>query len=119
MIARIASTLMLLGFSAMASTGTVTGTATLLKSDELRVAGSGGCNNLMGGFELDGDRLRFARVASTMMACPEGMEQERAFLAALEQLARWHIAGAALPSPTAMAAPSPSFVPWSCVDGIA
>lgn len=58
----------------------------MLANDTLCVAGSGGCNRLSGGFELDGDRLRFGRMAATRMKCPDGMEQERRFLKALEQV---------------------------------
>lgn len=68
----------------------------VLKGDEMRVSGSGGCNNVMGGFELDGNRLRFMQMASTMMMCPEGMEQERAFVKTLENVARYRISGDAL-----------------------
>lgn len=68
----------------------------VLKADELRVSGSGGCNNVMGGFELEGESLRFIQMASTMMACPEGMEQEGRFLKTLESVARFRIAGDAL-----------------------
>ena len=68
----------------------------VLKGDELRVSGSGGCNNLMGGFEVDGDKLRFTQVASTMMMCPEGMAQETSFLKTLETVARYRISGDAL-----------------------
>ena len=45
-----------------------------------RVQGFGGCNQFAGGYELDGKRLKFKLMASTMMACMEGMEQEAAFL---------------------------------------
>jgi heat shock protein HslJ len=48
----------------------------------MRVAGSGGCNRVMGSFEVDGDQLRFGRMGSTRMSCPDGMEQERRFLEA-------------------------------------
>jgi len=58
-----------------------------------RASGSGGCNRIMGGYELNGDKLTFARMASTMMACPGGMETERGFLKALGQVKRWKIAG--------------------------
>jgi heat shock protein HslJ len=47
----------------------------------------------MGGYELKGDKLTFARMASTMMACPDGMETEKKFLRALDQVRRWRIAG--------------------------
>jgi len=52
----------------------------------------GGCNRLIGGIELDADRLRFGTVGSTMMACPpELMERERRFITALERVRRWSI----------------------------
>jgi heat shock protein HslJ len=57
-----------------------------------RASGSGGCNRIMGGYELKGDKLTFARMASTMMACPDGMDTEQKFLKALEQVKRWRIA---------------------------
>ena len=57
-----------------------------------RASGSGGCNRIMGGYELKGDKLTFARMASTMMACPDGMETEQKFLKALGQVKRWKIA---------------------------
>lgn len=44
-----------------------------------RVTGSDGCNLLSGAFRLDQDHLSFARTASTMMACPQGLEQEQQF----------------------------------------
>jgi copper homeostasis protein (lipoprotein) len=57
-----------------------------------RASGSGGCNRIIGGYELKGDKLTFARMASTMMACPGGMETEQKFLKALGQVKRWKIA---------------------------
>lgn len=68
----------------------------ILDTGEYRVSGSGGCNNLIGGFTLDADRLRFTQMAGTMMMCPEGMEQEASFLKTLETVARFRIAGDAL-----------------------
>jgi heat shock protein HslJ len=65
-------------------------------TDELRVAGSGGCNRVMGAFELDGDELHLGRLASTMMACDTGMEQEQRFLKSLEKVERYRIAGGQL-----------------------
>ncbi|MCC7256863.1 MAG: META domain-containing protein [Gammaproteobacteria bacterium] len=67
----------------------------VLATDEARVSGSGGCNRLIGGFEIDGEKLRFGRMASTMMACPEGME-ERKFLDTLAQVERFRIRGSHL-----------------------
>lgn len=49
-----------------------------------RVTGNGGCNSLMGSYELlPGDRIRFSKMASTLMACPEN-DIEDAFLKVLE-----------------------------------
>ena len=64
-----------------------------LDPESHRASGSGGCNRIMGGYELKGDKLTFARMASTMMACPGGMETERDFLKALGKVKRWKIAG--------------------------
>lgn len=58
-----------------------------------RVAGSGGCNQLGGTYELDGDRLSLGSVIATLMACPEGMETEKAFLEALQRVQGWRITG--------------------------
>jgi heat shock protein HslJ len=60
---------------------------------EPRVSGSGGCNRVMGGFELDGDKLRLRKMATTMKACLDGMEQEQQFLRAMEKVERYRIAG--------------------------
>lgn len=58
-----------------------------------RLFGSGGCNRIAGTFSLDGDRLRLGPMASTRMACPAGMEQERRFLDSLAKVDRYRIHG--------------------------
>jgi copper homeostasis protein (lipoprotein) len=58
-----------------------------------RVSGSGGCNRIMGGYELKGEKLTFGQMASTMMACANGMETERDFLKALGLVKQWKVAG--------------------------
>lgn len=58
-----------------------------------RVSGSGGCNHLMGGYDSEGDRLSFRQMASTMMACIDGMALEQQFLQALDKVARYRISG--------------------------
>jgi len=63
---------------------------------EMRVSGSGGCNRIAGPFELDGDKLRLRRLASTRMACQSGMEQEDRFLRALETVERYAVRGSHL-----------------------
>jgi copper homeostasis protein (lipoprotein) len=64
--------------------------------DEVRVTGSGCCNRMKGSFELDGDQLRFGRMASNRVSCPDGMDQEKRFLEALEHVERYRIRGSHL-----------------------
>jgi heat shock protein HslJ len=64
----------------------------VLDPESQRASGSGGCNRIMGGYELKGDKLTFAHMASTMMACPGGMGTEQKFLKTLGQVTRWKIA---------------------------
>ena len=68
----------------------------LLHPTEQRLSGFGGCNTLMGGYELDQDQISFSGIASTMMACADTMDQEQVFLEALLEVARWRISGQAL-----------------------
>jgi copper homeostasis protein (lipoprotein) len=68
----------------------------ILAAREPRVSGSGGCNRIVGSFEVDGDRLRLGRMAGSMMACPSGMEQEQRFLQALQKVERYRIRGSHL-----------------------
>ncbi|WP_244270874.1 META domain-containing protein [Thioalkalivibrio sp. ALJ1] len=66
----------------------------VLHAEDARLAGSTGCNRLMGGYELDRDQLSFDQVATTMMACPAGMmELERKFLDVLGDVASWQVDG--------------------------
>jgi heat shock protein HslJ len=58
-----------------------------------RVSGAGGCNQLVGGWKVDGDRIEFGQMASTMMACAHGMDAEGKFLKALESANRWRVSG--------------------------
>jgi heat shock protein HslJ len=60
----------------------------ILNSDSRRVSGSGGCNRLTASYQLSGEQLTFGQMAGTMMACPDGMDTEKAFLAALSQAKR-------------------------------
>jgi copper homeostasis protein (lipoprotein) len=65
----------------------------ILDPDSHRVSGSGGCNRLMGSYEVSADRLTFTQMANSMMACLEGMDTEKAFLSALTQVKTWKIEG--------------------------
>ncbi len=68
----------------------------ILRAEGRRVAGSGGCNNLLGGYRLDDNRIAFEKLASTMMACVAGMQQEQRFLGALGEAASWRVLGSHL-----------------------
>ncbi|MCK0154046.1 META domain-containing protein [Alcanivorax sp. S6407] len=54
--------------------------------------GNGGCNSFQGGYQQEGDSLRFQPLASTKMACP-AMETEQAFHQALSNSNRYRIDG--------------------------
>lgn len=56
-----------------------------------------GCNQINGGYDLDGDMLRLNAGISTMMACPSPLDEaENALKTALAQTARWQIDGQTL-----------------------
>ncbi len=62
---------------------------TLLFEDG-QVSGSSGCNRFSTTYTVNGDALKIAPPAATMMACGEpATSVERAYLAALEKVARW------------------------------
>jgi copper homeostasis protein (lipoprotein) len=65
----------------------------ILDSKTKRIIGSGSCNRFTGSYQRSGDRLTFGKLATTFMACPEGMEIERELMAALEQVKSWKIFG--------------------------
>jgi heat shock protein HslJ len=68
----------------------------VFSADALRVAGSDGCNRVMGSFELDGDRLRFGAMAATRMACQDNVEQQQRFHEVVQQVERYRIQGSHL-----------------------
>ena len=56
----------------------------ILRDEDNRVNGNGGCNTLNGSFEISkGNRIKFSQIASTMMACLN-MEIEEGLKKALE-----------------------------------
>ena len=58
-----------------------------------RISGSTGCNRLIGGYRVSGDRITIDQAGATMMACVDGAEAERPFLDAIERTARWRVRG--------------------------
>jgi heat shock protein HslJ len=60
------------------------------------ITGSAGCNNYFGKYEVDGNTIKIGPLASTKMACAEPtgiMEQEDAFLIALQSATTFQITG--------------------------
>ena len=57
---------------------------TLSFNEDQQVAGNASCNNFFGSYTLDGNKLSFGSLGSTQMFCDGLMEQESAYLAALE-----------------------------------
>jgi len=58
-----------------------------------RVAGFTGCNRMAGSYQVSGRSIAFGQLASTKMACIDGMEHETAFAEALEQARSYRIVG--------------------------
>jgi len=65
----------------------------LVFHEEDRLAGSDGCNRVIGAYELEDASIEFSRLATTRMACPEGMEQASRFLQVLEEVKQYRIIG--------------------------
>jgi copper homeostasis protein (lipoprotein) len=65
----------------------------LVFQEEDRLAGSDGCNRIVGDYQLDGASIELSRLATTRMACAEGMEQASRFLQALEKVNQYRIIG--------------------------
>jgi copper homeostasis protein (lipoprotein) len=68
----------------------------LMLTADGRVAGYDGCNRMAGSYQISDRSIAFSQLASTKMACIDGMEQEAAFAAALEQARSFRIVGAHL-----------------------
>lgn len=68
---------------------------TLRKADgESRYSATVGCNQMIGGYEVAGDRITFSMGASTKMACPGelGAREDR-FVQVLNGTRKWRIVG--------------------------
>lgn len=68
----------------------------VLNRQASRMQGFAGCNGLSGMYQLEGVKIEFTDVASTMMACAGGMETEMHFHEMLGRVAGWKIAGETL-----------------------
>lgn len=65
----------------------------VFRTEQNRVTGFGGCNKLTGTYKLNGGELTFGKIASTKMACSQGMDIELAFFKVLDQVRKWEILG--------------------------
>ncbi len=62
-----------------------------------RASGKGGCNRYFGGIALTGTQLSVSGIGATQMACPPpAMEEEAAYLAALERVTGYAVDGRVL-----------------------
>lgn len=66
-----------------------------LRGDD-QVSGYSGCNYFTGSVTVTGDGIAFGPIASTRRMCANAMQQEDAFLQALENAARFAIEGEGL-----------------------
>lgn len=64
-----------------------------IRFEEDKISGSGGCNRFMGSYDLQGAKLSIKMGAMTMMACPEGMEQEQVVSTALGEVTGYRLDG--------------------------
>lgn len=59
-----------------------------------RASGKGGCNRYFGGMTLSGTQLSVSGIGATQMACPPpAMDEEAAYLSALERVTGYQIEG--------------------------
>jgi putative lipoprotein len=65
----------------------------MLNTDGTRVNGYSGCNSFTGSYTTFNDSVEFFGMASTMKACPAGMEQETRFLQALKRTREFQVIG--------------------------
>ena len=63
-----------------------------LASKDRRLSGFAGCNRMIGGYELDGEAVKFTGMATTRMACID-VTPEEPLLRALAATARWKVTG--------------------------
>jgi putative lipoprotein len=62
-------------------------------SNDGKAIGSSGCNTFNGKAEVSGSSMKLGPMATTRMMCPEQMDTERDFLAALNNTASYSISG--------------------------
>ena len=68
----------------------------VLNSGERQLSGFAGCNRMSGPYVLEGEKISFDQIASTMMACASGMDVEQQFKQMFAAVAAWKISGETL-----------------------
>lgn len=81
------------------------------------VAGSSGCNNYKGSYTLNGGSLSFGPLASTMMYCDGAMDQEVAFLAAMQSASSFKLETGQLHILNAQGQVVVDFIPYTQMSG--
>lgn len=71
----------------------IDGTDPTLIFEADRVGGNGSCNSFGGDYEVGNGKLTFGPIASTLMYCEGFMDQEAAYLTALQEAAGYQIMG--------------------------
>ena len=69
---------------------------TAIFGEEGNLSGSSGCNNYVASYTLQDNQIEIQQPISTLRACTLGMEQEAAYLKALESAETYQIKGASL-----------------------
>lgn len=82
----------------------------ILSGKDKRITGYGGCNSFAGTYELkEGNRIKFSRLISTMMMCPD-MQNEEQFLKVLEVADNYSLSADTLSLNKARMAPLAKFL---------
>ena len=69
----------------------------IFRSDQRRYAATVGCNRLMGRYTVNGNKIEFARGATTRMACAPPLDRmEQTLLDVLDGARSWSISGKVL-----------------------
>jgi len=69
----------------------------ILRSEKNTYAATVGCNRLIGGYNVEGDRITFTAAAGTLMDCPPPLAaMEQRLLGALDAARSWSITGQVL-----------------------
>ena len=62
-------------------------------ADPKRVSGADGCNAMVGPYEIDENRVKFDKLAGTLMACPEVGNRDQQFRQALGKATGYRVLG--------------------------